>query len=121
MQTTYEGKKSTMLYPNDFGTLFTSLLSCITENISQCVKDSVKIGLDEYQQSLKHPKEEEIEDGYMTRSEAMKFLRTSAPTLHRYTKSGLLSCSKLGRKVYYKKSDLINATKVVQKKKGTIR
>ncbi|WP_461449801.1 helix-turn-helix domain-containing protein [Mucilaginibacter sp.] len=62
--------------------------------------------------------EVEIIDGFLTRAETLKFLKISSPTLQRYQKSGLLPYHKVGRKVYFKKTDLVEATKVNLKKKG---
>jgi excisionase family DNA binding protein len=46
------------------------------------------------------------EDVYLTRKEAGVYIKLSPPTLHLYTKKGLLKAHKIGRRVLYKKSEL---------------
>ena len=104
-------------FPNEFGNLLEQLLLCMNQNIENCVKHAVKIAMEQVNQNLTVSKEEEIE-GFLSRSEALKFLKLSSPTLHRYQKAGLLPYHKVGRKVYFKKTDLVEATKVCLKKKG---
>ncbi len=53
------------------------------------------------------------EDVYLTRKEAGVYIKLSLPTLHLYTKKGLLKAHKIGRRVLYKKSELDAAMKVL--------
>lgn len=43
---------------------------------------------------------------FMTNDAVMKYLGLSRPTLQRYRDSGRLPFSKIGRKVYYRRSDV---------------
>lgn len=47
----------------------------------------------------------------LTREETAKFLKVSLPTLNNWTKAGVLTPRYLGRRVYYKKSEIINNLK----------
>lgn len=48
---------------------------------------------------------------YLTRAQAADRLQISLPTLHQYTKDGLIISFRLGRKIRYKKSDIESALK----------
>ncbi len=43
----------------------------------------------------------------VTRQEAAKILKISLPTLHNWTKNGLLSCYKVSSRVRYKRSEIM--------------
>lgn len=113
-----EGKGTAVLFQTEFGTLIEQVLLCMNQNFEQCVKHAVKEAFSELIPDLTHQKEEEIEPGFITRSQAIKFLNISPPTLYRYQKTGLLPYHKIGRKIYFNKSDLVNATKITLKTKG---
>jgi excisionase family DNA binding protein len=113
-----EGTGTAVLFPNEFGNLITQALLHLNQNFEICVKNAVKSIVEELKQDLTHQKEEEIESGFITRSQAIKFLNISPPTLYRYQKTGLLPYHKVGRKIYFNKRDLVNATKIVFKQKG---
>lgn len=102
----------------EFGSLVEQLLLCMTQGIGEYVKSVVKEIIEDYNTPSTASKEVEIEEGFLTRAEALKFLKISSPTLHRYQKSGLLPYHKVGRKVFFKKTDLVEATKVSLKSKG---
>jgi excisionase family DNA binding protein len=118
MKAQIEGEGTAVLFPAEFGTLITQTLLHFNQNFEKCVKHAVKEAVEELKQRLTHQKEEEIEPGFITRSQAIKFLNISAPTLYRYQKTGLLPYHKVGRKIYFNKTDLVNATKVTIKQKG---
>ena len=48
---------------------------------------------------------------YLTRGEVSQFLKISLPTLHRYTKDGILKSYRIVGKVRYKIEDVENALK----------
>lgn len=52
------------------------------------------------------PTEKEV---YLTRQQTADFLQISLPTLHQYTKDGLISSFRIGSKIRYKKSDIEKA------------
>jgi len=118
MKAQMEGEGTAVLFPTELGTLITQALLHLNQNFEKCVKYAVKDAFEELKQSLTHQKEEEIGPGFITRSQAIKFLNISPPTLYRYQKTGLLPYHKVGRKIYFNKTDLVQATKVCLKKKG---
>jgi excisionase family DNA binding protein len=54
--------------------------------------------------------------GYLTRTEAARSLRVSLPTLQSYTKLGLLTARRIGKRVLYSESDLQEALKDIPTK-----
>ena len=60
------------------------------------------------------PQPEEKND-LMTRTEVAKYLDISLVTLHTWTKKGILTSYRIGNKVRYKKSEVLNSLKATNK------
>lgn len=75
--------------------------------IEKCVSRSVK---DELKALSVHPEPNNI----LTRQETAKLLTISLPTLHDYTKRGLIKAHRLGTKVRYKREDVDIALKLIK-------
>ncbi|TSJ40221.1 helix-turn-helix domain-containing protein [Mucilaginibacter corticis] len=60
------------------------------------------------------PPKNELENSILTRQETAKLLSISLPTLHDYTKRGLIKAHRLGSKVRYKREDLEIALKHIR-------
>ena len=58
--------------------------------------------------------EPQQEDEFLTREETAKILKISLPTLHSYSKKGILQSHRIGRCIRYKKSEIIEAVKEVK-------
>lgn len=54
---------------------------------------------------------QESKEKYLTRAEVARLLKISLPTLHRYTKDGILKSYRIVGKVRYKLQDVENALK----------
>ncbi|PLX00995.1 MAG: DNA-binding protein [Marinilabiliales bacterium] len=69
--------------------------------------------INELKRELKDIRKEnlELQDEWLSTAEAAKFLKVSKKTLLRYRNMGKLPYSKDGRKVRYKKSDIIKYLK----------
>lgn len=69
-----------------------------------------------------HPtKTEKTQSNYITRLEASKLLKVSLPTLHEWTKFGLLKAYKIGTRVLYKLTEIeesLNNVHQIKHKKG---
>lgn len=50
----------------------------------------------------------------LSREETKVFLRTSFPTLRKWTVEGLLKCYVLGSKIYYKQHEILKGLKPVK-------
>ncbi len=69
--------------------------------IKQTVEEVIK------QKGNKKPKKEKKGNKLMTREEVEKFLGVSDTTLYNWNKSGELPAQKIGRRVYYKKDEIV--------------
>ena len=49
----------------------------------------------------------QVEEESMTRQQVMRYLGIKPTTLHIWTKKGLLKPTRIGRKIYYLKSDIM--------------
>lgn len=69
----------------------------------------IKNALKEELQEIKAvtDKESSSDEEFLDRQQTCKFLRCSLATLYNYQKAGKLPCLKIGRKVLFKKSELI--------------
>lgn len=89
------------------------LLGQFVSFLSLIIKDAVNDGLDnKFTMINSDLNESNIQSEFITRKEALVFLKISSPTLHRYQKAGLIPYYKVGRKVYFKISELVISTKV---------
>ena len=50
---------------------------------------------------------------FLTRSETAGFLKITLPTLHQYTKQGIVVGQRFGNRVLYRKQDLIDGGKII--------
>lgn len=57
-------------------------------------------------------KTEQKSEELLTRKQAAEFLNVTLVTLHEWTKLGLVKSGRIGRRVYYKKSELLAATSI---------
>jgi excisionase family DNA binding protein len=56
----------------------------------------------------------------LTRKEAADRLSITLPTLHNWSKSGILQAYYLGRRIYYKEDELMNALQKRWDRKGSL-
>ena len=63
------------------------------------------------------PTENKQQSGYLSRKEAAKLLKITLPTLHDWTKLGYLKAYKMGTRVLYKESEIIQSLEKVQSAK----
>lgn len=117
MQRRLEDKGVAPFCQMEFGNLVEQFLLHINQGIEECVKRAVRAAVEQNNQATTSSSNEVIE-GFLSRAETLQFLKLSSPTLYRYQKTGLLPYHKVGRKIYFKKTDLVEATKVCLKKKG---
>jgi len=88
--------------------IFTTYTSEEFENLlGQLISQSVQI---ELRQLAPSPDQNQI----LTRQETAKLLAISLPTLHDYTKRGLIKSHRLGTKVRYKREDIDAALKQIR-------
>lgn len=116
-----ERKSNFMPYqPESVGALVDQFVTLLASKITESVSHAAQNILSELKQQ-QHDKSDEVADGFLTREETMKLLKISAPTLWRYQQDGSLPYHRVGRTVLFCRIDVLNATKVIQKKKGAKR
>lgn len=74
----------------------TDLVALIEEKVKELFKEN-------------QPKEEVAKDEFLTRKEVSELLGVSLVTLHKWDKKGILKPSRIGRRVRYLKSDILNS------------
>lgn len=81
-----------------------------TEDLAQLIKQAVK---EEVQAAMKQLKKEELEERFLSIEETCKIFvpAISRQTLHNWTTQGLIKSHAIGRSVFYKYSDIIEAAK----------
>ena len=60
-------------------------------------------------EEIRKLKKEEDVDVVFTKTQAQKFLNVSMPTLHKWTRKGILKSYKIQKRVYYKKSEILQS------------
>lgn len=73
------------------------------------LSDSLITRMDEkYQEAIKRKASKKKSEKLMTIEETMAFLKCSKQALWNWNKNGILLSHKIGRRVYYKKSEILN-------------
>lgn len=94
------------------------LRDLIKEDVKQTVNETL-LSSPAFNSAAKDPlANETVGTDYLTVDQAIALLHVSKPTLHRYRKENAVSVSRVGRRVLFKRSDLVEAIKVKPKNKG---
>jgi excisionase family DNA binding protein len=80
--------------------------------ISSSVSQSVEAGLSQLRQSGK----EQEAKGFLKLTDVSKLLKVSKVTIHAWKKAGLLPFYRIGRRVYFKESEVLEAMKKIDRK-----
>ncbi len=92
-------------------TVFTNFqLTEFKELLSSCVSESLKKEIGTFISPAEPQKQ------ILTRQEAAAELTISLPTLHDYTKRGVIQAHRLGYKIRYKRADIDKALLVIKTK-----
>jgi len=75
--------------------------------LADLINEKVKINLETLVKDLSMQKAEGSE--FLTRKEAAKFFGTSLVTLYDWSKKGLITPYRMGTRIYYKRSELVNS------------
>ena len=81
------------------------LLQISTEELTNLIKEGIKPELENLLK--KCLSEFSKEDEYLSRQDTADFFKVSLPTIHDWTKKGILKPYKMGNRTYYKKTELI--------------
>jgi hypothetical protein len=84
-------------------TIFTSLkVEDFFEMIKKCISDAISL-------KLKEGDQETPADDLLNIEDIQKIFNVSKVTVHKWKKKGLIPFYKMNRKVYFKKSEIINS------------
>lgn len=83
-----------------------NLLGLSIEDFQKIIEEAVALEIKKLGDLDLNPRKEEKE--FLTRNEAMDFLDVSGTTLWSYGKRQLLTPKRVGSRVYYSKSELLN-------------
>lgn len=82
------------------------IIQTTPESLSKMIEDCVKKGLEHFSPSGKSV-EAPYSDELLTREETLAFLKIDSTTLWNWTRKGTVTAYGLGKRRYYKKSELI--------------
>jgi len=109
---TEEYKKATQGWNN----LIEQSIKGLVDLIRTETKNGFLEALDQH--STKSNQNEKADENLLTRTQAANFLNVSLPTIGRLQKNQRLIYYKVGRQIFFKKTDLLRATMVLHKKSG---
>jgi hypothetical protein len=90
------------------------LVQLSASDLFQLIKQAVKEEMDCITDAIKlNPKESENENDFLTREETAKLLKVSTTTLFLWNRDSILKANKIGRRVYYSKSEVYNKLNLV--------
>ncbi|MEO2062757.1 MAG: helix-turn-helix domain-containing protein [Christiangramia sp.] len=75
----------------------------------QQFKDSILNGVKSQLEELKKSFQPKEPEEFLTRSEVAEMLKVDISTVHNWTKAGKLQKHGLGKRIYYKRSEIENA------------
>lgn len=81
------------------------------ETLKDLIKESVKSQLDDFKKDLQTHNPDEL----LTREEVLNLLQIDSTTLWRWTNRGKVTAYGIGNRRYYKKAELIEALKPLNK------
>ena len=73
------------------------------DSLVEVIKETVVLTVNEVMNASKQSDKE-----YLTRDEVCEMLNISLATIHRHTKAGILNPIKIGNRVLFRKSDIVN-------------
>ena len=86
--------------------LFTSIpLADLKDLITNCIKSEFE----------NHKPEPPKDDSLITTNEVVKILGVSKPTLHKWKMEGLIPFHRIGTRIRFKKSEVVEAVQTVKK------
>ncbi len=80
-------------------------INCTPNDLKMGISDEVKRQIDEIKKEFQPKKPSE----YLTRNEVAKLLKVDISTVHNYTKRKILQSWGIGRRIYYKRSQVEQA------------
>lgn len=89
--------------------LLNQFVCCLSSVVKDAMNDSLTGIIDKLDIVSSKPDKQNIQSEYITRKEALEYLNISPPTLYRHQRDKLIPYYKIGRKIYFKKDELLNS------------
>jgi excisionase family DNA binding protein len=80
------------------------------------LKSYILEGLRSILSEFKRPQEMNKDEKLLSLSEASEFLKVSKVTIHKWKKKKLITSYRIGRRIYFKKEELVNSLKSLNQK-----
>lgn len=84
------------------------LVQLSVQELGELITKSLKVEMIELIKVIQMIPKEDEEDKLITRRETANLLRVSVETLHHWNKNKILEAKKMGSRVFYLKSDIMN-------------
>ena len=118
MQTQTEGKTVLKSYKTDVSAFVNQFLTLLTNTVKESVNDAAQNFFNELNRQKEPAQLTNIADGFLTRTQVAELLNISIVTLHRYQKEGLIPYRRVGRRILFSRSEVLEAIKITSKRKG---
>jgi excisionase family DNA binding protein len=118
MQNQTEGNNLLKGYQPGISAFVNEFLTLLSNTVKESVNDAAKNLVQELNRQKDAAELNDVADGFLTRAQVADLLQISLVTLHRYQKDGNLPYKKLGRRILFSKSEVLEAIKITPKKKG---
>lgn len=106
----YTNTKSVGFEENERSTLVLIDVKTLKNILSDIVENAM-LSLNNQDNILMNGENVNQETGLMNMEEVIKFLKVSKVTIHNWKKKGIITSHKMGRKLYFKRSELLDAIK----------
>ena len=118
MQNQTEGNNLLKGYQPGLTAFVNEFLTLLTNTVKESVNDAAQNIFGELNRQKSTAELNGVADGFLTRTQVAELLSISIVTLHRYQKEGLIPYRRVGRRILFSKSEVLEAIKITPKKKG---
>lgn len=84
--------------------------------LKEIVRQAVQEGIDQFKSNPLNEINQKPDDEYIIIDEVCKILKISKPSVFNYRKRGIITFYRIGRRVFYKKSEILSSLKKVTQK-----
>lgn len=118
MQNQTEGNNLLKSYQPDLAAFVNQFLTLLTNTVKESVNDATQNLVHELNRQKESVESNNVADGFLTRNQVAELLNISVVTLFRYQKEGLIPYRRVGRRILFSKTEVLEAIKITPKKKG---
>jgi excisionase family DNA binding protein len=118
MQNQTEGNNLLNGYQPGIAAFVNEFLTLLTNTVKESVNDAAQNIFHELNRQKEPAELNKVADGFLTRVQVAELLNISIVTLFRYQKEGLIPYRRIGRRILFNRSEVLEAIKITTKKKG---